>query len=118
MKTYTAVDRTGLTLSLLCVIHCLFLPTLGTALPIIGVWSEVEWIHKALVLLAVPVGISLITTKAQPLIRFFALLGLGLLFSGAFLEVFHDFETIITVMGALMLGFAHMLRLLHISHSH
>ena len=47
MKTISYVDSAGLGVSSLCIIHCLFLPILGTSLPILGVLSEYEWLHKA-----------------------------------------------------------------------
>jgi len=118
MKSYASVDTAGLTLSALCVIHCLVLPILATTLPLIGVLAENEWIHKVLVLMAVPVALSLISSKIGLITRGLAILGVSLLVGSAFLEALHDFETRLTVMGAILLGLAHLLRLSNAMHSH
>jgi len=118
MKSYASVDRAGLTLSALCIIHCVFLPLLATTLPLIGVLAEIEWVHKALVLLAVPVALSLIGSKIGLITRGLAIIGISLLLGAAFLEVLHDLETGLTVLGACMLALAHLLRLSNAGHSH
>lgn len=118
MKSYSSADMIGSTVSALCIIHCLFLPIIGTSFPLIGVLSEIEWIHKGLVILAVPVGMSLVLSPIQLFIKVLAMLGLSLLFASAFFPQFHDVEVFTTVIGALLLGFSHLLRLLRRRHSH
>ena len=118
MKTFTYIDSTGLSLSTLCIIHCLLLPILGSSLPILGVLSESEWIHKGLVIFVLPVALSLIATTKRLGVQILAVLGASMLFTAAFIPLFHDFETVMTVSGGLLLGLAHTLRLIKQRHSH
>lgn len=118
MKANTTMDKIGLSLSTLCVIHCLLLPVIGASLPIIGAWSEIEWVHKLLVILALPVALSVIISKSETHIRGLATAGIILLLVAAFWEPLHDYETPLTVIGAISLGAAHMLRLVKLRHSH
>ncbi|CAM3859494.1 MerC domain-containing protein [Litorimonas haliclonae] len=118
MKAYASIDKAGFGLSALCIIHCLFLPVIGIALPVIGEISEVEWLHKVFVLLAFPVGVSLLISSRSIFVRFTATLGLAFLIGGAFFPQLHDIETVVTVVGAFMLGGAHATRLLTRHHTH
>jgi len=118
MKTILALDTGGVVISSLCLVHCLFLPLLGTALPIFGVWSEVEWVHKTLVLLALPLCLNLVFKTRTRQTRLSAILGFSFLFSGAFMEVLHDFEVILTVIGAIFLGYAHLQNIRKNRHIH
>ena len=119
MKAKTTLDKVGLSLSALCVIHCLLLPVIGASLPIIGAWSEIEWVHKLLVVLALPVALSvIISNSAATYIRALAGAGIVLLFTAAFWEPLHDHETLLTVIGAILLGAAHMIRFAKLRHSH
>ena len=108
MKTTLTLDTGGVVISSLCLIHCLFLPLFGTIFPLLGVWSEIEWIHKMLVLMALPLCAGLIFRPGKIQRRLPAILGVALLFTGAFIEVLHEFEVTITVIGAIFLGFAHL----------
>jgi len=117
MKTTLDLDTGGVVISSLCLIHCLFLPLLGTFLPILGVWSEIEWIHKILVLMAFPLCANLIFRPGALQKRIPAILGFLLLFTGAFIEVLHDWELTMTVFGAIFLGLAHLQNLRKNRHS-
>ena len=109
-----AIDAPAISLSILCLIHCLALPVMSAFLPLAGVFAEIEWIHKALVLIAIPVtGLALTyhrKTRAHFLFAAPALLGLSLLFIAAFVERFEAHETLLTTIGATMLAFAHTWR--------
>jgi len=118
MKTTFALDTGGVVISSLCLIHCLFLPLFGTIFPLLGVWSDIEWIHKTLVLMALPLCAGLIFRPGKIQRRLPAILGISLLFTGAFLEALHEFETTITVIGAIFLGFAHHQNLRKSKHRH
>ena len=118
MKTISYVDSVGLGVSSLCIIHCLFLPILGTSLPILGVLSEYEWLHKALVICAVAIALSFITTTSRRRLQILGGLGAILLTAAAFMPQFHDVEAVMTLFGGLALGLAHTLRLLRPRHSH
>ena len=43
------VDGFAISLSGLCLVHCLVLPVVSAGLPIVGAWAEAEWLHKAFV---------------------------------------------------------------------
>ncbi|MEZ5946697.1 MAG: MerC domain-containing protein [Hyphomonas sp.] len=108
------VDASAITLSGLCVVHCLALPVLAAFLPLAGAWSEAEWIHKGFVAFALPLsGFAIIRGLSGPGWKVFvslAVAGLCLLIAAAFVEALHEFETPITVTGALMLASAHIWR--------
>ncbi|MEM7054169.1 MAG: MerC domain-containing protein, partial [Pseudomonadota bacterium] len=66
MNTKTAaLDFSAISLSALCLIHCLALPLLAAGLPVIGVLSQAEWFHQLLVLLALPVTVLAIGGSVQ-----------------------------------------------------
>jgi hypothetical protein len=118
MKSNIAFDKSGIAVSLLCIVHCLFLPIIGAVLPIIGTWSDIEWVHKALVFLAFPLAVSIIVAPVPFYIRILAALGVSLLFASAFFEPLHDIETHLTVTGALILAGLHIMRLRQEAHRH
>ena len=61
------LDTSAITLSGLCVIHCLALPVMAAFLPVAGVWAEAEWVHKVFVLFAVPVsGLAIWQSFSSP----------------------------------------------------
>ena len=107
-------DASGIALSGLCLVHCLALPIMASFLPVAGVLAEAEWVHKLLVLFVLPVSgwvifKSLKTDRSLVFIGF-ALGGLVLLVSAAFIHALHDLETPLTVIGASLLAFAHAWR--------
>jgi len=113
MKVAT-LDRVGITLSGLCLVHCLLLPILASTLPLMGLLADNENIHKLLVIGAIfPAALAFakpLNLKYSPLIRIMAFFGVGMLCVGAFVEALHDHETMLTIIGALNLGFAHILK--------
>lgn len=106
-------DISAITLSMLCLIHCLALPLLAAALPLLGVWAEKEWVHVAFVLIAMPLT-SLALWRAHrrrrlpSALRVLAALGLAGLAAGALGWPREAWETPITVAGSLMLAGAHV----------
>lgn len=115
MSTKVSVlDSSAIGLSGLCLIHCLALPVVSAFLPLAGTLAEIEWIHKVLVLIALPVTLLAIfrhgATKVGVTFIVPALAGLGLLLSAAFVEALHDLETPLTVAGAVLLSAAHIWR--------
>ena len=118
----STVDRAGVTISGLCLIHCLLLPLAASVLPMVGLIAENEVIHKALVLLAIfPASFAFFkpTSKFPQIIRSVALFGILALIAGGYVEAFHDFEKVLTVLGGMSLATAHLLRLkLELSHRH
>lgn len=118
MKSSLALDTGGIVVSSLCLIHCLFLPLLGAFLPMLGLWSENEWVHKILILIALPLCLNLILKTNSLGLRLPALIGLLLLLLGAFIEPLHEFEASLTVSGALLLTFAHFQNIRRARHNH
>ncbi|WP_162953530.1 MerC family mercury resistance protein, partial [Pseudomonas aeruginosa] len=41
----SALDSSAIALSSLCLLHCLALPLLAAALPLLGRWEQAEWVH-------------------------------------------------------------------------
>lgn len=115
-----ALDASAVCLPSLCLIHCLALPLLTAVLPVAGVLYEAEWIHRLLVLLALPVSGLVISksirTGQGSFFVFGAVLGLALLLSAAFIESLHNVETTLTVAGASILAVAHGYRFANHSH--
>ena len=104
------IDGLAISLSGLCLVHCLVLPVLAATLPIVGVWAEAEWLHKAFVVAAFPLSLLRLTSKsANVAIAALIVSGLWFLFAGAFVEQLHDFETLLTVLGGTMLAAGHAL---------
>lgn len=108
------LDAAAVSLSTLCLIHCLALPVLAAMLPVAGVVAEAEWLHRLFVLAAIPVTGLAIARSLAPGVRWgfilAALTGLALLTAAAFLEALHDVETPVTVLGASILAGAHIWR--------
>lgn len=115
MKANASIlDGSAVGLSFMCLIHCLALPVISAFLPLAGVLAEIEWIHKLLVLIALPVTVLAITRHRKTRVAFSfiipAVLGLALLLAAAFVEELHDFETLLTTIGAILLASAHVWR--------
>lgn len=103
------LDASAIGLSGLCMIHCLALPLVAALTPAVATWAQAEWIHGAVVLLAVPLSALALWRRGQRLVVVVpALLGLGLLALGALHWPGHDYETPITVAGSLALAGAHL----------
>ena len=63
------LDTSAVSLSVLCLVHCLALPLVSAFLPLAGVLAEAEWIHRAIVLIAVPITILALTMHSILLIK-------------------------------------------------
>ncbi|MEM8985213.1 MAG: MerC domain-containing protein [Pseudomonadota bacterium] len=112
--TDSTLDASATSLSVMCLIHCLLLPVIAAVLPLAGVLAEMEWIHKALALAALPITALAIARHQAGKINFIfillAVLGLCLLLAAGFIEELHDFETQLTTVGAISLATAHIWR--------
>ena len=114
MTSLSRTDGLAICLSGLCIIHCLALPIAASLMPIFGSLAENEWIHKALVI-ATPFVIGAALYRSCPgrdRVTFLAIAvtGVVLLFAAAFVHELHDYETPLTVIGALILAGAHVFR--------
>lgn len=75
-------DRIGISLSGLCMVHCLLMPAVVAAVPL---WSQAEtlhdWLHPLLLLTLAPITVmALVSTRSKPQARrVWLLLGAGLL---------------------------------------
>ncbi|KCZ57385.1 hypothetical protein HY29_01260 [Hyphomonas beringensis] len=108
------IDASAITLSGFCGVHCLARPLIAAFLPIAGTWAEAEWVHKVIVVLALPLsGFAILRgLSSQGWLGFtsLAVAGLVLLIAAAFVEALHEVEMPLTVLGALMLASAHIWR--------
>lgn len=108
------VDATAVTLSGLCLLHCLALPVIISVLPAAVKGLESEIVHQVLVVLAVPLALSAMMSATRQRLGGLAigLLAFGsiCLALGAFYEPLHDYETLLTVAGAILLSAGHISR--------
>ena len=113
IKRAQALDATATTLSMGCLAHCLLLPLVATAAPVLGAAAEAEWVHKVLVALAIPISIAAFWRMSVPALiawtlRLVALVGVVLLVLAAAGWPEHEWETPLTSAGALLLAGAHV----------
>ena len=115
-------DAVAISLSGLCLAHCLILPLTAGFLPLLGAWAEAEWAHWAFVAAAAPVSFWTLARsnrkRLSALTVGLALLGLVLLVAGAAGYPDHDWETAQTVAGGLSLAAAHLINWRRQSHRH
>ncbi|MEM9533070.1 MAG: MerC domain-containing protein [Pseudomonadota bacterium] len=112
------LDLYAASLSALCLIHCALLPLLAVAIPAAIIVADLEWLHGTFALLAAPATLWVVRQALregeQQLFVTVALIGLGALLVGAFVEGVGEHEEWITVVGACLLGGAHFRRWLQL----
>lgn len=106
-------DASAMALSGLCLAHCLLLPLLASLLPLLGRWSEAEWVHIVFAGIAVPLsGYTLWRAqRRQPLstaVWAVAFVGLASLLLGALGWPEPTLETPLTVAGSLLVAATHL----------
>ncbi|MEI9904903.1 MAG: MerC domain-containing protein [Asticcacaulis sp.] len=116
------LDIASMSLSGLCVVHCLALPVLAALVPFLSVFTDNSWVHPLIFVIAAPLSIIAIATsnawkKWQVSLPITG--GLVLLALAAFVPALSGFDTALTVTGALMIAAAHLTnylghRLLHL----
>ena len=109
-------DKIGIFLSTLCAIHCLVTPLLVLALPVLGKAFEASWVHWAMAVVIVPVGVFAFWSgykhHQQRKVFNLGIVGLFLVAAGSILphemvEVWeHD---VVTILGSILLVVAHVL---------
>ncbi|PPU77072.1 MULTISPECIES: MerC family mercury resistance protein [Xanthomonas] len=110
------LDNSAIALSSLCLLHCLALPLLAVALPLLGTWSRAEWVHVVFATAAVPLsGYALWSNQRRHALpaALWGMAGCGLagLALGASGIADEHLETPITVVASLLLASAHLLNL-------
>ncbi|MDV2450812.1 MerC domain-containing protein [Xanthomonas hortorum] len=114
--TASVLDRSAIALSSLCLLHCLALPLLAAALPLLGAWSRAEWVHVVFATAAVPLsGYALWSSHRRHALPApvwaLAAFGLAGLVLGASGVAGGTLETPITVTGSLLLASTHLVNL-------
>jgi len=110
-------DKTAISLSILCALHCLALPVLVVMLPSLTAWNLAsEEAHLWLLVAVIPISVYALTMGCrkhrQFNIMFLGLIGLALLIIAAWLG--HDIlgeigeKTILTI-GAAVIALSHLL---------
>lgn len=110
------VDRLAISISTLCIIHCLFSPLLLLALPVLmPTFLGGETLHFWLVLAIIPSSIFALGMGCKQHKRtqflFLGFIGLSFLLLGIASEVLgleHIWERIFTVAGGMLMGLAHV----------
>ncbi|MGR4865104.1 MerC domain-containing protein [Caulobacter sp. LARHSG274] len=114
MTLARAMDASAISLSALCLVHCLGLPVLALVLPFLGVWARAEWVHVAFICAAAPIALTALVDwrtlrpHAWALVAL-AALGLGLMLAGALEVPSAEWERPLTVVGGVILATAHIL---------
>lgn len=107
-------DATGVTLSGLCLIHCLAVPLLAALLPALAPLTGARWLHWLFVGLALPIaGLMIRQTLPMPATRSIAIqgvFGICLLLAALVVPALEAHEGILTLFGGLILAGAHLRR--------
>lgn len=110
-------DLCAVALSSACLLHCLALPLLASALPLLSHFSESHTVHVALVMMAAPITLwivwDVLKSGGGRLFALVALTGLSLMLLAVLVPVLEQFEVELTVAGVLLLGGAHLWRWNH-----
>ena len=111
MKTASTslLDASAISLSGLCLAHCLALPLVAAFSPVVATWAEAEWVHALAIGLAAPMSALALWRKGQSAaVVLLSLAGLSLMALGVAHWPSHAAETPITVAGSLLLAGAHI----------
>ena len=101
-------DVAACSLSALCLAHCLVLPLAAAASPFLAAAADAEWMHWALVAIALPVSLIALSPAHTPQgARILAGTGLFCLIIAAAGFPTHSWETGLSVTGAVILAGAH-----------
>lgn len=106
-------DLSSISLSLLCLLHCLALPVAVAFLPALSAWAGAEWLHVLFVAVAIPSTLLALHgshRKRTSSTGIVILAGGGLLCLalGAAGWPAESLETVLTVAGSLLLAVAHL----------
>ncbi|WP_374453443.1 MerC domain-containing protein [Phenylobacterium sp.] len=103
------LDASAISLSGLCLAHCLALPLVAAFSPVVATWAEAEWVHALAIGLAAPISALALWRKGQSAaVVLLSLTGLSLMALGVAHWPSHEAETPVTVAGSLLLAGAHV----------
>lgn len=114
MELTVKSDTAATALSALCIVHCLALPLVASVLPVVSVLADADWLHWLFA------GLAIVISASVPLrdvlarrASFLAPAGLGIAFlvAGLFADQMGANETVLTVIGGLLVAFAHVRRM-------
>lgn len=113
MRTLPWFDAAAVSLSGLCLAHCIALPVAAALLPSLASWTQAPWLHWAFVALALPTTAAALlrTWRARtlsPAVAAAAIAGLALLALGASEAFGEALEVPVTVAGSVVLASAHI----------
>ncbi|WP_371195993.1 MerC domain-containing protein [Glaciecola sp. SC05] len=120
-KFISASDNTAIAISFMCILHCLALPVLLTALPSVTALLALsdERFHLFLVFAVIPISIFAMLFgyfyHRQISVLLVGLIGLLTLASAALLGhdiLGHSSEVVLTVVGSVLIAFSHLQNLL------
>jgi cytochrome c biogenesis factor len=116
----SSLDYIGISLSVLCAIHCTLGPLLILFLPAIGGIFENELFHIGLFLLIMPVAmltfLRCYKIHKNKLVLYLGVVALVFLLSGLLLgEISETLETSLTVIGSVLITIAHIKNIRHCS---
>lgn len=103
------LDKLGISLSCACALHCILSSIVLAASPALGtIWTD-EIVHIGFALIAIPVSIwALVVRSEKELSSKAAYVGSTLLILGI---IFHEHTVLLTVSGALVLAFGHIVNI-------
>lgn len=116
-RNLKTLDYVGILFSVLCTIHCLFLPVLISVVPTFSHKLENEWIHFVLLAVLIPVALmSFVISKknhkkASPLTL--GIVGITFLLMAVAIDQvgLHEWESSLTLLGSVFLIIAHIFNL-------
>ena len=115
IKTQLTTDKLAMTLSLACVVHCFFVPSfLILSYSVLSFSIDNEFIHKLIVLMAIPISTYALVTgylnHKTTLFLFTGTIGLFVLSLAVILgesNLGELGEKSLTLLGSLMIAFSH-----------
>ena len=108
-------DLFGASLSSMCLLHCLLTPLVVASFPALSHFSESHLVHTLFVVLAAPVTLWVVWNAVTHGERNFvfitaALTGLAFMISAVMISALEHVELEVTLIGATLLGSAHLWR--------
>ena len=107
-------DGAAVALSTACILHCIALPILAVSSPFLSAIADAEWVHWVMAVLAIlasaDVALS-IPSAREPKFLLPAGLGAVLIAGALFAENIGLNETLLTVLGGILLASAHLYRI-------